>query len=172
MAYNFKGKEAGLIGNFMVSACVALPLVYGGFVYQERSWDYKGLSSLLFFTLMAFFSNTGREITKGITDVEGDRIRNVRSVAIRSGSKGAAVIAVSFYAFAVGLSVFPWLYGLVSWLYLPFVVIADFGFSISSFILLRDYSKENARRVKNMVLFWMVIALVAFVVGGLRIELF
>ena len=172
LTYSFKGKEVGLIGNFMVSACVALPLFYGGFLYRGFSWDFGGLWSLLFFTLMAFLANTGREITKGIVDMDGDRLRNVRSIALRFGARTAAVMAVSFYVLAISLSVFPWLYGLVSWLYLPLVAIADFGFLSSSFILFRDYSKENAKKVKKMVLLWMVVGLVAFIAGGLRIELF
>ena len=169
LAYSFKGKEAGLMGNFMVSACVAIPLLYGGFLYRGFSSNFSGLWSLFIFIAMAFLANTGREVTKGIVDVEGDRLRNVRSIALRFGARAAAVAAVTFYAIAVGLSLFPWLYGLVSWLYLPFVAAADLGFAASSFILLRDYSKGNAKRVKNTVLLLMAVGLMAFIAGGMRV---
>ena len=169
LLYSFKGKETGLTGNFMVSACVALPLVYGGFLYKGFSWDFAGLWSLFFFALMAFLANTGREVTKSIVDVEGDRLRSVRSVALNYSEKTAVFGAISFYILSVGLSVFPWLLGFTSWFYLPFVILADAGFIASSLMLLRDGSKENAKKMKNMVLLWMMIGLLAFIAGSLRV---
>ncbi|MDQ1279310.1 MAG: geranylgeranylglycerol-phosphate geranylgeranyltransferase [Thermoproteota archaeon] len=170
LAYSFRGKEAGLVGNFMVSTCVAIPLLFGGFLYKSSFSDFSGLSSLLIFIFMAFFANTGREITKGIADIEGDKLRNVRTIALRWGTGTASVVAVVFYVLAVGLSVFPWTEGMVSWLYLPFVLVADAGFVASSFILLREYSKKNAIRVKRMILLWMAVGLVAYVAGGIWIQ--
>ena len=164
--YNTKGKKMGLIGNFMVSACVAVPLLYGGFTHKGLNVNQEKLSLLLLFDLMVFLSNTGREINKGMADVEGDAIRGVKTIALSSGLKTAAKAAAVFYIIPVGLSVFPWLFNLSSEMYLPIVAVADVGFVSSSFILLHDYTKENARRVKNMVLLWMVIGLFAFIVGG------
>jgi geranylgeranylglycerol-phosphate geranylgeranyltransferase len=117
---------------------------------------------------LAFLSTVGREITKGIVDVEGDRLEGVKTVAVLYGSKKAAFLALLFYVSAVVLSFFPWLLGEVSVWYLLFVAIADLGFIFSSTSLLRDHSRENARRVKNIVRIWMVISLFAFVVGVLK----
>jgi len=158
--YGTRGKRTGLLGNFVVSACISLPFIYGGFAVE------RGLSLVLtLFSAMAFLSNTGREITKGIVDVEGDKLRNVKTVAVLWGSKTAAVAASSFYGASVILSSFPWFLGKVSAFYLPLVALADAGFIFSSLTLLQDYSRENARRVKNLVRVWMVISLLAFVAG-------
>jgi len=158
--YGTRGKRTGLLGNFVVSACISLPFIYGGFAVK------RGLSLVLtLFSAMAFLSNTGREITKGIVDVEGDKLRNVKTVAVLWGSKTAAVAASSFYGASVILSSFPWFLGKVSAFYLPLVALADAGFIFSSLTLLQDYSRENARRVKNLVRVWMVISLLAFVAG-------
>jgi predicted nucleic acid-binding Zn ribbon protein len=35
-------------------------------------------------------------------------------------------------------------------------------------MLLKDFSRENARKVKNTVLLWFLIGLLAFIVGALR----
>jgi len=114
LLYSYRGKKLGLLGNFMVSICIAIPLFYGGFLNEGVNLDLEKLRILLFFGLMVFLANTGREVNKGIADVEGDKIRGVITVAIRSGSKGAAVVAIAFYLSAVALSVFPWFLSLVS----------------------------------------------------------
>lgn len=164
LLYNYRGKKLGLMGNFMVSACIAIPLIYGGFLHGGVDSSFEGMR-LLFFDLMVFLANTGREVNKGMADVEGDRLSGVRTVAIRFGLRTAAVVAVAFYLSAVVLSVFPWVLALTPWIYLPLVAVADMGFIASSFILLRDYSKESAVKVKKMVLIWMLLGLLAFTAG-------
>jgi geranylgeranylglycerol-phosphate geranylgeranyltransferase len=122
--------------------------------------------NVLLFASMAFLSNTGREITKGIVDVQGDKTANVKTVAVRYGEKNAAIAAASFYMLAVLLSPIPWLLGLVSFWFIPLVLITDIGLTASSILLLKDYSRENARKTKNNVLLWFVFGLLAFIVGA------
>jgi geranylgeranylglycerol-phosphate geranylgeranyltransferase len=117
---------------------------------------------------MAFLSNTGREITKGIVDVKGDMTANVKTMAVRYGEKRAAIAAASFYVLAVLLSPIPWLLNLVSFWFIPPVLITNVGLAASSFMLLKDYSRENARKIKKNVLLWFIIGLLAFIVGAIR----
>jgi len=161
VAYTTVGKRSGLPGNFLVSICVAIPLVYGSIV----ATDAVQLNVWLF-ALIAFLSNTGREITKGIADVEGDRSRSVKTLAVRFGEKKAAVAAAAFFLLAVLLSPVPWFLNLVSIWFIPLVVVTDLGLVISSVLLLRDYSRNNARRIKNMVLYWLALGLLAFIAGA------
>jgi len=165
-AYNTKGKKTGLPGNMMVSACVSIPFIYGGLAVADKG----GIGVLtIIFAAMAFLSNTGREITKGIADVKGDRLRNMKTIAVRFGPKTAAVVSALFYASAVSLSAVPCLLSSVSWLYLPLVLISDVGFVASSLSLLRNPSRKNAMKVKRRMLLWMMMGLAAFVVGGVRV---
>ncbi len=162
MYYNTEGKRTGLPGNLIVSTCVALPFIYGGFAVGT------GLKAILaLFSAMAFLSTAGREITKGIVDVPGDRPHGVKTLAISHGPRTAAIAAASLYGASVVFSFFPWILAEaeVSVWYLPFVALADGGFILSSVSLLRDYSLENAGRVKDLVRLWMVMALFAFVAG-------
>ena len=76
------GKRSGLPGNFLVSICVAIPFIYGSITVIET----VGLNVVLFAS-MAFLSNTGREITKGIVDVKGDSAEGVKTLAVRFGEK-------------------------------------------------------------------------------------
>ena len=160
--YATMGKRTGFLGNCVVSLCVAVPFVYGWFAVG------KGLDLLLLlFSVIAFLSNTGREITKGIVDIGGDKPQRVRTLAVLYGLRTAAVTASLFYISSVVFSLFPWILGKVSVWYLPYVVLADAGFVLSSVLLLHDFSCENARRVKNLVLVWMMAALLAFAAGGI-----
>lgn len=159
-AYNTKGKALGLIGNLMVSFCVAIPFIYGGLTVRSTVEPL-----LLLFSSMAFLSNTGREVTKGIVDVEGDRIRSLRTVALVHGPKKAAMLAMAFYVSAVLLSPIPLILKIVTLNYLILVVVSDIGFLVSSTLLLKDFSKENARTIKRAILFCMMMGLAAFVAG-------
>lgn len=159
-AYTTIGKRSGLPGNFLVSICVAIPFIYGSLAIVA---EIK--MNVLLFASMAFLSNTGREITKGIVDVKGDRTANVKTMAVRYGEKSAAIAAASFYVFAVLLSPIPWLLGLVFFWFIPLVLVTDIGLVASSLMLLKDYSRENARKIKKNVLVWFIIGLLAFIVG-------
>ena len=163
VTYTTAGKRSGLPGNFLVSACVAIPFIYGSYVVART----VELNALIFAS-MAFLSNTGREITKGIVDVQGDRANNIQTMAVRYGEKTAAIAAAFFYFSAVLLSPIPWLLNLVSFGFVPLVAITDSGFAASSLVLLKNYSRENARKVKKMVLLWLTIGLLAILVGAIR----
>src|SRR3990170_1615685 len=160
VAYVTVGKRTGLPGNFLVSACVATPFIYGSVAVL----DWVPLNVWLF-AAMAFLSNTGREITKGIVDVKGDAAEGVKTLAVRYGERYSAVVAAVFYVSAVALTPIPWLLGLVSFWFIPVVILTDVGFVLSSALLLKDYSRENARKIKKIVLLWFVTGLLAFVLG-------
>jgi geranylgeranylglycerol-phosphate geranylgeranyltransferase len=160
VTYVTVGKRSGLPGNFLVSTCVAVPFIYGSITVVNQVQ-----LSVLLFAIMAFLSNTGREITKGIVDVKGDRAEGVKTLAVRYGEKNAAVAASLFYVSAVSLTPVPWILSLVSFWFIPLVLVTDIGLVASSALLLKDYSRENARKIKKLVLLWFVIGLLAYVLG-------
>lgn len=160
MVYSAWGKRAGFVGNLMVSTCIALPFIYGGVIVGN-------VSTSLLFSALAFLSNTGREVTKGIVDVEGDKISGVKTVAASFGSDKAAYLASTFYLVAVLASMAPLFLKLVSIWYIPFVSVTDLGLVYGAITILRDHSRENSRRVKNQILYWMLFGLLAFAAGSL-----
>lgn len=160
MAYSAWGKRTGLPGNLMVSADIALPFLYGGVLAGDASIS-------LLFGALAFLSNTGREVAKGIVDVEGDAARGVRTAAVSLGAPKAALLAAAFYVSAVVVSAAPVLLGIVSLYYVPFVVVTDAGLILGSVQLLRNPSRETSRTVKNRTLIWMLFGLLAFATGRL-----
>jgi len=159
LGYVAGGKRLGLPGNLMVSGCVAIPFIYGAFAVHTLN------PNNLIFASMALLANTGREITKGIVDVPGDRLYGVRTLAVSRGERLAAWVASAFYLSAVMLSVVPWMLRLASPWYLLLVSAADLGFLYSTISLLRRPSGTNALRVKREVLLWMFLGLVAFLMA-------
>jgi geranylgeranylglycerol-phosphate geranylgeranyltransferase len=160
LAYTTVGKRSGLPGNFLVSACVATPFLYGSLAAVNAVQ-----LNVLLFASMAFLSNTGREITKGIVDVKGDSAAHVKTLAVRFGEKKAAAAAVAFYVFAVCLSPLPVVFGLVSLWFVPFVCVTDFSLISCSVLLIKNPSRENARRIKKIVLLIFITGLLAFIFG-------
>ena len=161
ITYITRGKGTGLPGNFLVSATVVIPFVYGGLAVGQLE------TSTLLFVAIAFLSNTGREITKGIVDIEGDKSHNIKTIAVTHGERTAAFVAAAFSLLAVSLSPLPWMWGLVSDLFLPPVILTDLGLIVSAILLLRDYSRTNAKKIKNLSLAWFVTGLLAFILGSI-----
>ena len=162
VTYTTAGKRSGLPGNFLVSACVAIPFVYGSVAIMNEV-----RLAVMIFAAIAFLSNTGREVTKGIVDVRGDKSANVKTLAVRYGERKAAVAAAVLYLSSVLLSPTPLFLNVVSFWLIPLVTITDIGLVVSSITLVRDCSASNARKVKNVVLLWFMIDLLAFFVGAL-----
>jgi geranylgeranylglycerol-phosphate geranylgeranyltransferase len=160
VAYSTKGKRSGLPGNFLVSACVAAPILYGSLVTVNTVQ-----LNVLLFASMAFLSNTGREISKGIVDIEGDRSYGIRTLAVSFGDKRAALAASFFFVFAVALSPIPVILDLVSYWFIPFVLVTDIGLIWCSVFLLRNPSRANARKVKKLVLLLFMFGLLSFIAG-------
>ena len=156
------GKKTGLLGNAMVSLCVAIPFAYGSIITAGRV-----RSLVAIFASIAFLANLGREVNKGIVDIPGDASKGVMTVAVRHGPRVAAYVASAFYLCAVSLSILPPLFSFVSWPYIPLVALTDVGFIWASLSISRDQSRENAKKVKNAVLIWMTTGMLAFLMGSL-----
>ena len=161
--YNTRGKRLGLLGNAVVSFNVALPFVFGGVSVSALR------PIVVLFSVLAFLTNLGREIGKGVVDVEGDRLHNVRTLAVLKGQKFAAKASSGLLISAVAVSFVPIILGIANPLYVLPVAIADFGFVMSAVSLLRNSSPDNARRVKSWILLCMLFGLIAFLLGGLPV---
>ncbi len=161
LLYDFWGKKTGLPGNLMVSFNVALPILYGALLVGR--FDL----TITVYWAMIFLANTSREIVKGIADIEGDRAKGVRTLAVVLGERRAALIAVALLLSAIALSPLPPVLGDASLPYLPIVAVVDAGFLYSSARLLARPDRNTALRVKREMLIWMLLGLIAFLAGSL-----
>jgi geranylgeranylglycerol-phosphate geranylgeranyltransferase len=162
VTYTTIGKRAGFPGNLLVSACVAAPFLFGSLVATNTV-----TINILLFASMAFLANTGREIAKGIVDIEGDSQHKIKTLAVVFGSKKAALAAATFFILAVCLSPIPVILDIVSIWFIPFVLITDVGLLWCSVSLMKKPERENSRKIKKTVLFLFIFGLLAFIFGML-----
>jgi len=156
--YNVKLKEFGLIGNAYIAFTMCSPFLFGGIVAGGINVQIAVLS------ILAFLSGLGREIMKGIEDVEGDALRNVRSVA-RSDIRFAYKLSAFLIASSVSLSFLPiFHYGLDPFYILP-VFLADVLF-IKTISDLLSF-EENISKLRRITLLAMGFGLAGFLLGAI-----
>ncbi|MFQ6126525.1 MAG: UbiA family prenyltransferase [Candidatus Heimdallarchaeota archaeon] len=162
--YDFKLKEFGLIGNIYVATTYAAPWFYGSMLFFPKSFQtWIAVGSL---SLIAFVAGFGREILKGIMDIKGDRIRNVRTVARTYGTKKAAYLAILLLFSAIILTPLPYYYSFNrSLIYLLFVSITNLLLIGTCIPLLSDQSYATARKARNRTLIAFILGSLAFLGG-------
>lgn len=131
--YNWKLKEKGLLGNLMVSSSVAITLIFGGIVVGEP-WH----KVVWIISLMVFLFNLGEEIASDAMDIEGDRKRHVKSIAILLGKKNALRISASLFVLMVVLSFVPFFWNLLGISYLIIISMTDMMILYFAFKLVKS----------------------------------
>jgi len=112
-------KPTGLLGNIVVSSGTGMSFIFGSFTID---W-FLPLTAI--FAVCAFVLNLGREIVKGSEDLEGDRVRNCRTIATRYGSRVAGLAVAALYVGLIPLSAMPFLLGYTGLAYLASILVAD-----------------------------------------------
>jgi geranylgeranylglycerol-phosphate geranylgeranyltransferase len=160
-AYSTRLKKRGIIGNVAVAASVAAPFPYGALLSGQGPDAFVALA-----TGSAFCSALGREVLKGIPDVEGDRRAGNNTIAVRYGSNAASILSGLLLFFASGLALSPLPLGLVRAPYLYAVLPPCLLHIALGIRLLRGAEREQALRAKSVLLLFMGLGLLAFVIGG------
>lgn len=164
--YDFKLKEFGLIGNLYVATSYSAPWLYGSLLFYPRSiptWIAVGSLSLV-----TFVAGLGREILKGIMDIRGDSIRNVRTIARTHGTKKAAYVASLLIFGGIALTPLPFFFSFErSLTYLVLVSITNLMLIGACLPLLRDQSYDNAKNARNRTLIAFILGALAFLGGAI-----
>jgi len=158
--YSWRFKRSGLIGNFLVASSMAIPFIYGSII----SMKFGPLPFIL--AGVAFFAGTSREIIKGISDVEGDKKKGVKTLTITKGAKKASAYAFTLMIIAVILSFLPLLYFKMWYVYLILILTVDFFMIKYTYGLIKNPDGKKAIYVKNRILLMMFGALLVFLISG------
>lgn len=158
--YNWKFKEAGLLGNLMVSSSVAITFILGGMVVGEP-WN----KIVWCFALIGFFIDLGEEIAGDAMDIEGDKKRGSKSIAIVRGRGFALGIASLFFGLVVLISFIPAIFEWLGASYLLMIFITDTLIIVFTIRLLK--SKTSAEGVKSMrgIYLGALVGMLAFIIG-------
>lgn len=139
--YNWRYKESGLPGNLMVSASVGVTYILGAMTVGDP-WNRV----VWIFALMAFFIDLGEEIAGDAMDMEGDRKRGSRSIALLKGRDFAVRVTVVLWGLVVILSLVPVLLGWLGIAYLAAILVIDGALIFFSARLLRSRDPQAGRR--------------------------
>lgn len=154
VAYELFLKAEGLAGNLTISWLTGALFLFGGAAVDrmEVAWVLGAL---------AFLATLGREVVKDIQDIEGDRGSRT-TLPMRVGAWRSGQVASAFFIGAVLLSPIPYLERLLSVWYVPAVAVADAMFIYASIVHF-----GNPEKGQKMAKLAMVVALVAFLLGGI-----
>ena len=155
-------KRYSLLGNFGVSLGVWLGFMYGDLVID---FTFDVFPETLGFA--AFILNFGREIMKGIMDIEGDSKNGVTTVATALGVMPTAIISATTYILAIVSALIPIFIAGASWVYAASISVALTMALICAVWVLIDQSRRSIVIIKTIVLYTMLAALVAFALEAL-----
>lgn len=160
--YSYWGKKKVILGNIMVALSISIPYLYGGMVVEN---GIKPI--LLWLTLVTFLAAMGREVIKTISDVAGDEIRKIRSVARVYGIKKASLIGSMMFILALIFSWFPFLLGIAGIKYALLILVPNVIFIYAIIRIIVEPSINNALYIKKVALFGMFMGLLVFLLGGI-----
>ena len=158
--YNWKFKEAGLLGNLMVSSSVAITFILGGIVVGEN-WN----KIVWIFGLMAFFVDLGEEIAGDAMDIEGDKKRDSKSIAITRGKNFALVLSGSLFGLVVLISFVPVIFAWLGTGYLVMIFITDIMIVTFAIRLLKSKTPEEGRWSMRRIYLGALLGMLAFILG-------
>jgi len=158
IAYETRFKASGWSGNLLIAWLVGSLFLFAGLCVFEGQMPPVQIAANL--AVLAALSTAGREIVKDIEDVAGDVGR--ATLPKTRGVPFAGRAARAFLVAAVALSAVPAAFGLLGIWYVPLVALAD-----ATFIYAALHATRSPARSERAMKAAMIVALVAFLAGGL-----
>jgi geranylgeranylglycerol-phosphate geranylgeranyltransferase len=166
--YAAKVKTLGLAGNFMVAFSFAFGVLYGSMILAEVTsqsiWYAIPIPAWLFF-FTAFLILQARETIKGAEDVEGDKLRDVRTIARIYGYKPAAIVSGTLNFLGVLCYVLIWFWNFASYALWPLLILGVV--IVASAGILPLTAPDNAKRLmiaSTLDKVGALVGLIAFVI--------
>jgi geranylgeranylglycerol-phosphate geranylgeranyltransferase len=156
--YNWKFKQNGLLGNLMVASSVGVTFIIGGIAVGDP-WN----KLVWFFALIAFLIDFGEEIAGDAMDIEGDRLRGSKSIAILMGKQPALHISASIFFLVVLLGFLPIIFGWLENRYLLMVAVAGVVVGYFAIKLVQSQTPEEGRRIMRSIYLGPLFGLLAFI---------
>lgn len=158
--YNWRYKQTGLVGNLMVSLSVAATFLFGAITLQEP-WN----AVVWTFSLMAFFLDLGEEIAGDAMDMEGDRLRGSRSLALLKGRRFAVRVSVMLWGVMIALSLLPAAMGWLGAVYLYPILVTDALLVFFSVRLVQSQDADSGHRAMRGAYLATSLGIAAFLLG-------
>ena len=157
--YNWKFKQTGLPGNLMVSSSVAVTFILGGMAVGQP-WN----NIVWFFSLQAFLIDLAEEIAGDAMDIEGDRKRGSKSIAIRKGKLFALRVSAALFALIALVAFVPFLLGWLGKGYLILVSILSLALIFITARLLKSRTPEEGRSMMRRIYLLPLFGMLVFII--------
>jgi len=159
--YDVKLKEYGIAGNVYIAFSMVAPFIFGSVVAGKPNTQIVILSAI------AFLSGLAREIMKGIEDVEGDALRNVKTVARVYGIRKAEKASASLYFVSITLSLI--VIAIPEYMdakYLVPVLICDYILVRTAIKLVHGIKRSEISEMRKKTMIALFFGLIAFILGS------
>ncbi len=169
ISYNLWTKHKGIVGNATVSLSNTAPYLLTLIALDAR--DPDTILVVVVMAIITFCGVIGRELVKGIMDIEGDRITNSRTFAVQFGPKRAVQVASIFFfilIFLIPIPMFIKFQG--NFLYLSLMIITVCLLLYTVVILYQDPSIETGKKARSYSRTAMWIGSTAFFVGAFTLS--
>ncbi|MHA1447438.1 MAG: geranylgeranylglycerol-phosphate geranylgeranyltransferase, partial [Candidatus Heimdallarchaeaceae archaeon] len=166
--YDFKLKKLGFWGNVTIGITVLALFVYGStHTYLIYRTTFAWIPIVV--GACAASGNVGREIIKGLPDIEGDREAGVRTLAVKFGKQKTAKIAFLFLLGLIGGALVALIYGgvVLEQLYLPSIIVGCIVAAVAVFLsiaILFNQKPKWAYTTKEILLWIFLSFLLVFIV--------
>lgn len=173
ISYNLWTKERGLIGNMTVAACDTAPFLIAlvAMIGKEGNVDINTILVILIMAGITFFGVVGRELIKGIMDIEGDRAAESHTFAVKYGPKRAVQLASVFFGIVIVMAPIPLFIKFYNnILYAGLMFIAIILLLYSAIILLRDQSVVTGKKGRTYTRTALWAGVLSFFVGALTMS--
>ncbi|MBE0686384.1 MAG: UbiA family prenyltransferase [Anaerolineaceae bacterium] len=158
--YNWKLKASGLMGNLIVATNVAMTFILGGISVGE------GDNPLVWiFGAIAFVFDLAEEIAGDAMDMEGDKKRDSRSLAILYGKQAALQISGMLFVVMILLSLLPVVLGETSLAYILPIGLMDVAILYFGVRLLKSATHAEGHQAMRGLYISATIGLVAFILS-------
>ncbi|MDR3577874.1 MAG: UbiA family prenyltransferase [Anaerolineaceae bacterium] len=158
--YNWKLKAAGLWGNLIVSASVAMTFIMGGVSVGQSANPLVWV-----FGLTAFVFDLAEEIAGDAMDMAGDQKRSSKSLAILYGKTSALRISGGVFGVMILLTFIPVILGETSLRYLIPITIMDGVIILFTYRLLKSISPQQGRAAMRGLYISASLGLIAFIIS-------
>ncbi len=162
--YSAWGKKQGFIGNIIVSISFSIGLIYGAVLNSLAIPIY-----IYFFFLTSFFLLLSREIIKGCEDIEGDKTKGVKTLAIKLGTKKAIIFSLLFEILAVIFFILPLFTNIIN--PILFIIFMSFGLIAVIFAIVlslrKNLERKDFKKISLILKVGAFLGLIAFIFASL-----
>jgi geranylgeranylglycerol-phosphate geranylgeranyltransferase len=159
IAYNVFLKRTPIIGNIVIAACYAVPIIYGNAIADGSLNSLRPVIIIL--ASLTFFAGFGRELMATVKDVEGDRKLKAFSLPMLVGVRPIVTFVTILSIVIVALSPLPLLF-----LYsIPYAVLAGASGALRlacAYFAFKDSSYSNLQRLGKYHTSALLLGLLAF----------